>query len=277
MRIKLLNQYLKQGLRVLLLVLSVLSNSLAFAYNFQVDDIYYNINGSEATVTYKSSNYNSYSGCVTIPCTVTFNGVTYAVTSIGDYAFYDCKSLTNITIPETITSIGKKAFCVCTGLTGVNITDLAAWCKINFIYDSDNKYFVFSNPLLYAHHLYLNGSEINNLVIPESVTSISQYAFEGCSALTSVSIPNSVTSIGTSAFYGCSNLPSVTIPSSVTSIGSYSFNGCTGLNSVTIPESVTYIGSDAFAYCSELETVNFNAVECADFYDYVNIYVVICN
>ena len=149
-----------------------------------------------------------------------------SVTSIGNYAFRDCSNLTSITIPNSVTSIGEDAFRGCFGLTSVHITDIAAWCKIRF-FDSD------SNPLYYAHHLFMDGKEITDLVIPNSVTSIGSHAFARCSGLTSVTIGNSVTSIGEDAFRGCSGLTSVTIPNSVTSIGSGAFYWCPGLTSVT--------------------------------------------
>ena len=168
-----------------------------------------------------------------------------SVTSIGDNAFAVCSGLTSVTIPNSVTSIGFSAFKDCSGLTSVHISDIAAWCKIDF------EDFA-SNPLDYAHHLYLNGEEVKDLVIPNSVTSIGDYAFEYCSALTSVTIPNSVTSIGLWAFRGCSSLTSVTIPNSVTSIGEWAFGGCSGLTSVTIGNSVRRIGTEAFANCTEL-------------------------
>ena len=135
-----------------------------------------------------------------------------SVTSIGNETFDGCDSLTSVTIPSSVTSIGRGAFWGCYGLTSVHISDLEAWCKISFLD-------VGSNPLQDATHLYLNGSEITNLVIPDSVKSIGDYAFRECSSLTSVTIPNSVTSIGKWAFNECYGLTSVTIPNSVTSIG----------------------------------------------------------
>ena len=212
-----------------------------------------------------------YFGDVVIPETVDYEGTEYSVTSIGEYAFYECSGLTSVTIPGSVTNIGKYAFYECTsltsvtignsvtsigewafddcsGLTSVHITDLAAWCKISFSNSS-------SNPLHYAHHLYLNNQEITDLVIPEGVTSIGGYAFQGCTGLTSVTIPNSVTSIGNWAFYGCSGLTSVTIPNSVTSIGEWAFRGCSGLTSVTIGNSIKTISTNAFAYCPELADV----------------------
>ena len=175
-----------------------------------------------------------------------------SVTSIGDDAFYECSGLTSITIPNGVTSIGNSAFYGCTDLTSVHISDLEAWCKIAF-YDVD------SNPLYYAHHLYMNGNEIINLAIPNSVTSIGNCAFSGCRGLTSITIPNSVTIIGNSAFYGCSGLTSITIPNSVTSIGNAAFEYCKGLTSITIPNSVTSIGGSAFRICSGLTSITIGS------------------
>ncbi|MBR4335835.1 MAG: leucine-rich repeat protein [Clostridia bacterium] len=147
------------------------------------------------------------------------------VTSIGEYAFSCYSSLTSVTIPNSVTSIGKYAFYNCSELECVYITDLAAWCGISF---GNN-----SNPLCYAHKLYLNGKLVTDLVIPEGVTSIGKYAFSCYSSLTRVTIPNSVTSIGYAAFSSCSKLTSITIPNSVMSIGEYAFYKCRSLTSIT--------------------------------------------
>ena len=107
-----------------------------------------------------------------------------------------------MTIPNSVTSIEDGAFYRCFGLKEVHISDIAAWCNIDFN--------ALSNPLSEAGHLYLNGEEVKDLVIPVSVTAIKDYAFSGCSGLTSVTIPNSVTSIGDYAFFGCDGLKSIT-------------------------------------------------------------------
>ena len=164
-----------------------------------------------------------------------------SVTSIGWRGFSDCSDLTSINIPASVTTIDTDAFHNCSSLNSVHITDLAAWCNIIFRNNT-------ANPLIYAHHLYLNGTEIKDLVIPNSLTAINFSAFWGCSGLSSVTIPNSVTTIGQYAFYECSGLTSITIPNSVTTIRDYAFYG-SGLNSVTIPNSVTSIGAYAFDGC----------------------------
>ena len=172
-----------------------------------------------------------------------------SVTKIGDYAFRNCSSLTSVTIPNSVTEIGDAAFSGCDKLIAVYISDLTAWCNISF----ESSY---SNPACYAHTLYLNGNLLTDLVIPDSITIINDYAFYDCASMTSVTIPNSVTKIGKSTFEGCHSLTSVTIPNSVTEIGIEAFRRCTSLTSVDIPNSVTEIGNNAFEECTSLTSVD---------------------
>ncbi len=121
------------------------------------------------------------------------------VTTIGDYAFYGCTELPSVTIGNSITSIGIDAFYNCTSLTSVCISDIGAWCNIDFARYS-------SNPLYYGKKLYLNGELVTDLIIPEGTTAIKDYAFYNCASLTSVTLPNSLNTLGSNVFYGCSSL-----------------------------------------------------------------------
>lgn len=246
------------------------------AYDFEVDGIYYKIVGNEASVIFKyythSLHYSGYAsvytGDVTIPATVAYQNTTYPVTSVYEYAFLGCRGLTSVTFPNTITSIGHHAFDDCTGLTSieipssvttidycafelcselteVNITDIEAWCNIYF-----GDYY--ANPLCFARHLYLNGYEVTDLAIPESVTRIGQYAFMRCTGLTNLDVPDSVTSIGSHAFLDCTSLARVHIGNSVTSIDEEAFSGCTALTNLTLGNALTTIGNAAFKHCSSL-------------------------
>ena len=302
-------------IKTLFVTLFLLSVNIVNAHDFEVDGIYYNItNATNKTVavTYSGSSYssvdNEYIGSVVIPESVSYNGKVYSVTSIEERAFFRCSGLTSVTIPNSVTSIGNDAFWYCSGLTSitipnsvtsigsgafescsglkeVHITDLVAWCNIDF----GNYY---ANPMYYSDNLYLNGGIVTNLVIPDGVTEIKDYAFRGCPSLTSITIPNSVKSIGESAFYNCDGLKEVhitdlvawcsidfegssanplyyaqnlylnnelitelVIPNGVTSIGNHAFYRCKGLTSITIPNSVTSIGSGAFEHCTGLTSI----------------------
>ena len=232
----------------------------------EINGVYYKLitNSNIAKVT---SNPQKYSGVIVIPPSVTYQGLDYSVTSIGDWAFYGCIGLTSVTIGNSVTSIGNYAFWYCSRLTsviignGVTSIGYAAFSSCpgltsitveegNSKYDSrDNCNAIIET----GTNTLIAGCK--NTVIPNSVTNIGENAFYNCSGLTSVTIPNSVTSIGKSAFYGCSGLTSVTIPNSVTSIGKAAFEGCSKLTSITIPNSVASIGDRAFWGCSGLTSV----------------------
>ena len=285
----------------------------AYDYDFVRNDIYYIVTSAEDK-TVEVARSDTYSGDITIPSTVTYLGQTYTVTSIGDYAFYECSSLTSITIPNSVTSIGSYAFRGCSSLTSITIgnsvTSIGDWAFYNCTsltsitipnsvtsigwsafsgctsltsitipnsvtsirsaafadcsgltsikveagntsYDSHGN----CNAIIEtATNTLIAGCQ--NTTIPNSVTSIGNWAFSTCSSLTSITIPNSVTSIGSSAFLGCTSLTSSTIPNSVTSIGDWAFYNCTSLTSITIGNSVTSIGSKTFYNCSKLTSIN---------------------
>ena len=183
--------------------------------------------------------------------------IDFGVTSIGEYAFSNCTSLTSITIPSSVTSIGGGAFCWCTSLTSITIPSSVTsigggvfeYCTgLTSVAIPDSVTSIGGGVFEYC-------TRLASITIPDSVTSIGGDAFFGCISLTSVTIPDSVTSIGGDAFYGCISLTSVTIPNSVTNIGNAAFRGCTGLTSVTIPDSVTSIGKYAFRDCTSLTSV----------------------
>ena len=169
------------------------------------------------------------------------------VTSIGESAFNGCNSLASVTIGKRVTSIGERAFSFCENLVDVYITDMDAWCRIDFErYDA--------TPMYCAENIYLNGNKIVSVEVPQDVTSL-PYTFYGFKELIRVTIPDSVTRIGNSAFSGCKSLTSVTVGSSVTSIGEQAFYNCSSLMSITLPDSVKSIGSAAFLGCNSLISI----------------------
>ena len=157
-----------------------------------------------------------------------------SVTSIGDYAFYGCTGLTELTLPNSVTSIGTGAFAYCRGLTKLTLP--------NSVTSIGTGAFAYC-------------SGLTELTLPNSVTSIGESAFKGCSGLTELTLPNSVTSIGERAFEGCSGLTELILPNSVTSIGKYAFYDCSGMTELTLPNSVRSIGDYAFVDCSDLSKI----------------------
>ena len=230
-------------IRILLVaVIAALSSNVVYAYDFEVDGIYYNLDSTNKTamVTYREKYAASYRGTIVIPEAISSNGTHYSVTSIGDNAFSDCSGLTLVIIPNSVTSIGKSAFSNCKELLSVTIPN-----SVTSIGD----------------YAFYNCSGLTSVTIPNSVTSIGDYAFYNCSGLTSVTIPNSVTSIGNGTFSNCSGLTFVTIPNSTISIGFSAFSGCTRLTLVSIPQKVESVGMSAFSGCTGITTVTIESSE----------------
>ena len=196
--------------------------------------IKYSLNENDQTAIV-SGHTDTLSGVITIPATVTKDGVKYTVTSIGYDAFELCSGLTSVTIPDSVTSIGDFAFSECNSLTSVTIPDSVTSIGNRAFWDCDS---------------------LKSITIPGSVTSIGKSAFAECRSLTSVTIPDSVTSIGNGAFSYCTDLTSVTIPGSVTSIGDEAFRDCDSLKSITFEGTVPeYWGYSPFYDCDAVQTV----------------------
>ena len=245
-----------------------------YSYDFMYNDIYYNIiNGSEVAVT---SGDSKYTGDVTIPQQVFNKEKAYSVTSIGSSAFMDCIGLTSITIPNSVTSIDPGAFWSCSGLTSITIPnsvtsiESAAFNNCSGLTSITIPHSVTT----IGYGAFMNCGGLISINVESGNTKFDSR--EGCNAIIETEsntliigcknsiIPNSVTSIGNSAFAGCSGLNSIPIPNSVTSIEKNAFERCSGLYSITIPNSVTSIGNYAFYGCSGLSSVISEIVEPFD-------------
>ena len=271
---------------ILLSVLMSMTGTKAFADVIEISNadikvqnadnvtIYYKWinNNTELAVTYYGWPFpssNEYTGNVVIPKSVDYNGNTYPVTSIGEYAFYECSGLTSVTIPNSVTTIGSRTFNNCSALTSITIPNsvtsigssaFSGCSSLSSVTVNCSPTTIGSNSFYSCTKIeevsfdcetitpiFSGISSIKKVTLSENVKTIGENAFYGCSGLTSVNIPNSVTSIGSGAFSGCSSLVSVAIPNGVTTIGSSAFSGCSSLASVIIGSGVTSIGSYAFS------------------------------
>ena len=268
-------------------IIAQLLSITASAYDAEIDGIYYEFSGTEATVTYQHSLYgfyeSDYSGDVIIPQSVLYNGRTYEVKTIGYSAFYNCTGLTSVTIPESVTTIDLSAFEKCNNLQSFNIPESVT--KVGGrAFDGTKWYNKQPDGLIYIGNVAYKykGTMPDNasIEIKDGTLSISEYAFKDCANLTNIIIPNSVENIGYGAFDGTSwfdNQPDGlvyankvaykykgTMPSNTTieiiegtkTIADYAFSSCHGLYSISIPEGVTTIGKCAFDYCTSLRTLN---------------------
>ena len=243
-------------------------------YDFEEDGIYYRLQGNEAVVTNRDADYNTYSGHVEVPRTVTHDGVTYRVTRIGDKAFAMCEDLESVSLPY-IESIGHYSFIQCTnlrevtlgksfkhgglfsfygsdGIDRVNIDDIKAWAEVYFET-------LPANPMSLAQHVYCNGEELTHLVIGGLAQSVKQFTFSCVKSLKSVTLEDGVKTIGDYAFYECPNLERVTLPDGLRHVGYSAFYYCSRLQDLQMKGSVGKIDEYAFYFCPIQGTLTFPA------------------
>ena len=210
---------------------------------------------NEASIT----GYKGAGGEVEIPAEI--DG--HPVTDIVYRAFYNCASLTKITIPDSVKYVGPNAFSGCTGLetveVGANVEEIGEWAfsgctGLTSIALPDSVTAI-------GRNAFVACGSLESIAIPQGVKAIADRTFYNCTSLTAVEIPDGVDKIGKSAFSHCEALESIAIPEGVTSIVYSAFKGCASLSEVTIPKSVESVLDDAFSGCSALETVNYNGSE----------------
>ncbi len=230
----------------------------------------YSILPNELVIPNTITSINNYAfyGCSSLTSVV----LSDSLIGIGKAAFDACSSLTSIEIPNSVESIGQSAFRGCSSLESITLPFIGGSATSNtylgYIFGassySDNSIYVpislkeviiSDGCTSIGDRAFYNYSSLTSITIPNSVTSIGQYAFYNCKSLVSVEIGNAVTSIGAYTFYICSSLANIEIPNSVTSIGQYAFSYCSSLTSIEIPSSVTSIGQSAFSGCSSLESI----------------------
>lgn len=192
------------------------------------------------------------------------------VTAIRNSAFYQCKNLESVTLPETVVSIEGNPFTRCRYLTSINVSPAnPVLASINgVLFEKTEKrlvcypigrkgetYAIPQGIRIIGDHAFYNVSRLSSVTVPGTVTTIEDSAFEWCDSLTSITLPRSVTSVGNHAFSGCESMRRVSLPSTITSIGNFAFSSCASLTSIKIPDSVTSIGDHAFAECNSLTSI----------------------
>lgn len=250
-----------------------------YPHNFEVDGKYYSYVSNEngkCIITYKGNSYGNadYSGVIEIPAEVTYNGKTYKVTAIADYAFCNCSGVSYVIMPESITSIGKEAFRNCTGLKDIDIpVNVTNFGSSPFIGCSNLKNITW-RPKNFSDFYYANNTpfydirtQVERFYVEEEVTNIPAYLCDGMTNLIYLEFPypakyqyltdcEKLQSIGKYAFRNCSSLGSLILPEGLKTINSYAFYGCTKLKNLYIPIKTTSIDAYSFYGCQELTSVN---------------------
>ena len=196
-----------------------------------LNGIKYRLNISKTAEVLK----NDYSGDIVIPETVTYNNITYKITSLGESCFEGCSNLTSINLPSSITSLGDYCFFGCSSLTSIELP---------------------SGITFFGRRCFFNCGNLKSVYLADGITSLGERCFESCSSLTSINLPSSITSLGEGCFEDCGSLTSINLPSSITSLGDYCFSGCSSLTSINLPSGITSLGTACFSSCGSLTSIN---------------------
>ena len=264
---KMINSF---GSKLLALTLALMASVSSFAHDFSVDGIYYNIiDEKNVEVTYKGSSIYEveYRNDVVIPDNVLYNGVNYVVASIGKYAF-SYSNVKSVIIGNNLTTIGEYAFYECYKLASVilgnNVTNIEGMA---FMYCKALKSITLPNITHIGSSAFNNCLSLDSVTLGNGLRNIADNLFYQCSSLTHITIPDSIERIGEHAFYNCKLLKTIYIPNPVNMIGKYAFSGCSSLESIHIPNGVTEIGERTFENCTSLQAVNLpKTISCIRYY-----------